>query len=42
VVLWHSRLPEVSKPVTVKAGETVRLEQDWAVGELHPAGAGQK
>lgn len=42
VVLWHQRLPEASKPVTVKAGETVRLEQDWASGELHPAEAGQK
>ncbi|WP_240487011.1 hypothetical protein [Hyalangium minutum] len=30
VVLWHDRLPEASKPLTVKAGETVRLEQSWA------------
>ncbi len=42
VVLWHSRLPEASKPVTVKAGETVRLEQDWGVGDLRSEGEGQK
>ncbi len=42
VVLWHQRLPEVSKPLTVKAGETVRLEQEWAVSQLQEAGAGQK
>jgi len=35
VLLWHERLPEASRPVTVKAGETVRLEQSWATGELH-------
>ncbi len=35
LVLWHERLPELSKPITVKAGETVQLEQSWAVGELH-------
>jgi plastocyanin len=34
LVLWHDRLPEASRPVTVKAGETVRLEQVWAVREL--------
>ncbi|MDY7228518.1 hypothetical protein [Hyalangium rubrum] len=34
VTLWHPRLPEASQPVTVKAGETIRLEQAWAVGEL--------
>ena len=34
VVLWHERLPEVSKPLTVKAGETVQLEQNWAAAEL--------
>jgi plastocyanin len=35
VVLWHERLPEVSRPFTVKAGQTVQLEQQWVVGELH-------
>ena len=35
VVLWHERLPEVSRPLTVKAGQTVQLEQNWAVAELH-------
>lgn len=34
LVLWHERLPEASRPITVKAGETVRLEQEWRVGEL--------
>ncbi len=34
VVLWHERLPEASHSVTVKAGETVRLEQGWSVGQL--------
>jgi plastocyanin len=34
VVLWHERLPEASRPITVKAGETVRLEQSWAVESL--------
>jgi plastocyanin len=34
VQLWHDRLPEASRPVTVKAGETVRLEQSWEVGAL--------
>ena len=38
VVLWHERLPEASHPVTVKAGETVRLEQRWAVEALKWAG----
>jgi plastocyanin len=35
VLLWHERLPEVSRPLTVKAGQTVQLEQNWAVAELH-------
>lgn len=35
LVLWHERLPEVSKPITVKAGQTVQLEQNWAASELH-------
>lgn len=35
LVLWHERLPEVSKPLTVKAGQTVQVGQDWSVGELH-------
>ncbi|MBN1206920.1 MAG: hypothetical protein JXB05_18700 [Myxococcaceae bacterium] len=34
LVLWHPRLPEASRPVTVKTGETVRLEQSWEVGAL--------
>jgi len=34
LVLWHSRLPEASRPLTVKAGETVRLEQVWDVAQL--------
>jgi plastocyanin len=34
VVLWHERLPEASQPLTVKAGESVHLEQDWVVGAL--------
>jgi len=34
VVLWHERLPEASRPVTVKAGETVRLEESWATSSL--------
>jgi plastocyanin len=34
LVLWHDRLPEASRPITVKAGETVRVEQTWTVGEL--------
>ncbi len=34
LVLWHGRLPEASRPITVKAGETTRLEQAWDVGEL--------
>jgi plastocyanin len=34
LVLWHERLPEASRPITLKAGETVRLEQEWSVGEL--------
>ncbi len=34
LVLWHERLPEASRPLTVKAGETVHLEQAWDVGEL--------
>jgi len=34
VVLWHERLPEASRPVTVKAGETVRLEEAWAAEAL--------
>ena len=32
--LWHERLPEASRPLTVKAGETVQLEQAWEVGAL--------
>ncbi|MFL5343619.1 MAG: hypothetical protein ACJ8AT_02445 [Hyalangium sp.] len=35
LVLWHERLPEVSKPFTVKAGQTVQVGQDWAVEALH-------
>jgi plastocyanin len=42
MVLWHERLPEFSQPLTVKAGETVHLEHDWAVGELQGAQASQK
>ena len=34
LVLWHGRLPEASRPITVKAGETLRLEQVWDAGEL--------
>ncbi|MCP3144049.1 cupredoxin domain-containing protein [Pyxidicoccus xibeiensis] len=34
VVLWHERLPEVARTVNVRAGETVQVEQDWAVAEL--------
>jgi plastocyanin len=34
LVLWHGRLPEASLPVSVKAGETVRLEQVWDTGSL--------
>lgn len=34
VTLWHPRLPEASLPVTVKAGQTVRLDQTWTVNEL--------
>lgn len=34
LVLWHERLPEASHSITVKAGDTLRLEQEWAVGEL--------
>lgn len=34
VLLWHERLPEASRPLTVKAGETVRLEQSWAAEAL--------
>lgn len=34
LVLWHERLPEATHSVTVKAGETARLEQGWSVGEL--------
>ncbi|HEX8698421.1 MAG TPA: hypothetical protein VF815_06280 [Myxococcaceae bacterium] len=34
LVLWHGRLPEASRPLTVKPGETVRLEQVWDTAEL--------
>ncbi|MFP2930332.1 carboxypeptidase regulatory-like domain-containing protein [Pyxidicoccus sp. 3LG] len=34
VVLWHERLPEVARTVNVRAGETVQVDQEWAVAEL--------
>lgn len=34
LVLWHERLPEVARTVNVKAGQTVQVEQEWAVAEL--------
>jgi plastocyanin len=34
LVLWHSRLPELSRSITVKAGETLHLEQAWDAIEL--------
>jgi plastocyanin len=34
VVLWHERLPEASRTVTVKAGDTSRLEQGWGAEAL--------
>jgi hypothetical protein len=36
LVLWHPRLPEATlQAVTVKAGETVRVEHAWPAAELH-------
>jgi plastocyanin len=34
VILWHPRLPGVSRTVSVRAGQTVRLDYTWAVGEV--------
>ncbi|WNG34584.1 hypothetical protein F0U61_13740 [Archangium violaceum] len=34
VFLWHPRLPGVSRPISVRGGETVRLDHAWAAEEL--------
>ncbi|WP_233261975.1 carboxypeptidase regulatory-like domain-containing protein [Vitiosangium sp. GDMCC 1.1324] len=34
VVLWHPRLPGVSRFLSVRGGETVRLDQTWAVEQV--------
>lgn len=34
VVLWHPRLPGVSRYLTVRSGETVRLDQTWTVEQV--------
>ncbi|NBD11602.1 hypothetical protein GTY96_21800 [Corallococcus sp. c25j21] len=41
LTFWHARLPEASRPVTVRAGETVQLEQTWDVGALLQEGPGK-
>ncbi|HYO52026.1 carboxypeptidase regulatory-like domain-containing protein [Archangium sp.] len=37
VILWHPRLPGVTRSVSVRAGETVRLEHTWASEEVRDA-----
>jgi Carboxypeptidase regulatory-like domain len=37
VLFWHPRLPGVTRSVTVKAGQTVRLEHTWAAEDLRPS-----
>ncbi|WP_426754199.1 hypothetical protein [Myxococcus sp. Y35] len=34
LVLWHERLPEQSRTVTVRAGETVQVDSEWAATDL--------
>jgi plastocyanin len=34
VVLWHPRLPGVTRFVSVRAGETLRLDHTWAAEEV--------
>ncbi|WP_375761192.1 carboxypeptidase regulatory-like domain-containing protein [Corallococcus exercitus] len=41
LVFWHDRLPETSRTVTVRAGETVQVDQTWGVEALRQAGPGK-
>ncbi|MCP3104887.1 hypothetical protein LZ198_39080 [Myxococcus sp. K15C18031901] len=34
LIFWHERLPETKQTVTVRAGETVQIEQVWKVESL--------
>ncbi len=40
VILWHPRLPGVSRTVSVRAGQTVRLDYTWAAAEVRDLPAG--
>jgi plastocyanin len=37
VLLWHPRLPGVTRSLSVRAGETVRLDHAWAAREVRDA-----
>ncbi|RKG96144.1 hypothetical protein D7X74_41605, partial [Corallococcus sp. CA047B] len=41
LVFWHERLPALTQTVTVRAGETVQLEQRWEVGALRQGAPGK-
>jgi plastocyanin len=41
LVFWHPRFAEAPRTVTVRAGETVQVDQSWSVDALRQEGSGK-